>query len=63
MSLVGIGTLPTPLSPVCSPPPGSGGRAHSPAGEGLEVSPNFDDWRKSLALCLLCACTALQLAN
>jgi len=34
---------------------GGGGEAHSPADEGLgEWSPNYDDWRKSLALCLLC---------
>ncbi len=43
--LVGIGTAP--------PPQAKGGRAHSPAGEGWG-SPNSDDWRKSLALCLLC---------
>ncbi len=30
---------------------GGGGGAHSPSGEG---GPNSDDWRKSLALCLLC---------
>ncbi len=34
--LVGIGTLPTPLSPASVPlPPEPGGGAHSPAGEGL----------------------------
>ncbi len=39
-SLVGIGTLPTPLSPASVPlPPEPGGReAHSPAGEGLGES-------------------------
>jgi hypothetical protein len=39
--LVGIGTLPTPLSQACVPLPprtGGGGGAHSPAGEGLEES-------------------------
>jgi hypothetical protein len=51
---VGIGTLPPPLSPasVHLPPEPKGG-AHSPAGKGLG-SPYSDDWRKSLALCLLC---------
>jgi hypothetical protein len=33
--------------------PKSGGTAHSPAYEGVG-SPNSDDWRKGLALCLLC---------
>jgi hypothetical protein len=42
---VGIGTLPTPLSPARGP-----GGAHSPTGEGWG-SPNSDDWGKSLALC------------
>jgi hypothetical protein len=42
------------LASECDPPPRTGGGgAHSPAGEGLG-SPNADDWRKSLALCLLC---------
>jgi hypothetical protein len=39
---------------VCPPPRTGGGGGHT----GLRVrcwgSPNFDDWRKSLALCLLC---------
>jgi hypothetical protein len=34
-------------------PERGGGRAHSPAGEGLAET-NSDNWRKSLALCLLC---------
>ncbi len=45
---------PSPASE-CAPPPqpkGKGG-AQSPAGGGWG-SPNSDDWRKSLALCLLC---------
>ncbi len=47
--LVGIRTRPTPLS--------SGGGGHTRVrGEGLG-SPNSNDWRKSLALCLLCECT------
>jgi hypothetical protein len=52
--LVGIGTLPTPLSRqrVCPQPKMGGGHTH------LRVrgwgSPNSDDWRKGLALCLLC---------
>ncbi len=32
---------------------GGGEGGHSAAGEGWG-SPNYDDWRKSLALCLLC---------
>ena len=46
--LVGIGTLPTPLSPASEPlpPEPGGGGAHSPAGEGLG-SPKSDDWRKA----------------
>ncbi len=51
--LVEIGTLPPPLSPASVPPVPKDGGAHSPAGEGWG-SPNSDDWRKSLALCLLC---------
>jgi hypothetical protein len=46
--LVGMGTLPTPLSPASVPlPPERGGWGR----------PNSDDWRKSLALCLLCELT------
>jgi hypothetical protein len=42
------------LASECAPPPGTkGGGAYSHAGEGLG-SHNSDDWRKSLALCLLC---------
>jgi hypothetical protein len=41
------------LTSECAPLPRTGGGAHSPAGEGWG-SPNYDDWRKSLALCLLC---------
>jgi hypothetical protein len=36
--LVGIGTLPPPLSPASVPLPQNGGGAHSPAGEGLGES-------------------------
>ncbi len=51
--LVGIGTLPTPLSPASVPlPPRKGGHTRLRV-RGWE-SPNSDDWRKSLALCLLC---------
>ncbi len=40
------------LASECAPPPRAGGRgAHSVRGWG---SPNSDDWRKSLAFCLLC---------
>jgi len=52
--LVGIGT-PQPLSRkrVCPSPPEPQGRgAHSPAGGGVPIP---YDWRKGLALCLLCA--------
>ncbi len=47
--LVGIGTLPTPLSPASVPlPPERGGGAHSPAGEGLGES-NFRRLEKKLS--------------
>jgi hypothetical protein len=50
------------LASECALPPRTkwGGGAHSPAGEGLGGGgggPNSDDWRKSLALCLLSAYT------
>jgi hypothetical protein len=53
--LVVIGTLPPPLSPASVPlPPEPGGGGHT----GLRArgwgNPNSHDWRKSLALCLLC---------
>jgi hypothetical protein len=53
--LVGIGTLPPPLSPASVPlPPEPGGGAHSPAGEGLGES-QFRRLEKKLStLCLLC---------
>jgi hypothetical protein len=52
--LVGLGTLPTPTLPASVPLPAEpGGGGHTRVrGWG---SPNSDDWRKSLALCLLCA--------
>jgi hypothetical protein len=54
MSLVVIGTLPTPLSPASVPlPPETGGGQTRLQVRGWG-SPNSDDWRKSLALCLLC---------
>ncbi len=53
--LVGIGTLPIPLSPASVPLPPEPKGLHSPACEGLGWgSPNADDWRKGLALCVLC---------
>jgi hypothetical protein len=55
-TLVGIGTLPTPLSPVaskCAPPPEPGGGVHTRLRVRGWGSPNSDDWRKSLALCVL----------
>jgi hypothetical protein len=55
MTFVGIGTLPTPLSPASvSLPPETGGTGHTSLRVGVGGSPNSDDWRKSLALCLLC---------
>ncbi len=63
--LVEIGT-PPPLSRkrVCHPPPEpkGGGGTHAPAGEGMG-GPNSDDWRKSLALCLVCVCTVHGIEN
>ncbi len=46
----------TPLSRkrVCPSPREGRGGIHSPAGKGVG-GPNSDDWRKSLALCVLCA--------
>jgi hypothetical protein len=53
--LVGIGTLPTPsLASECAPPPRTrGGGGTLACVEGLGESQSVD-WRKSLALCLLC---------
>jgi hypothetical protein len=51
MSLVGTGTLPTPLSPL---PPVPGGGVHTRLRVRGWGRPNSDDWRKCLALCLLC---------
>ncbi len=57
--LVGSGNPPPPLqqASVCTihPPLPKRDVTHSPTGEGGGVSPNSDDWRKSLALCILCA--------
>ncbi len=39
---------------VCPPPSNQAGGTHSPAGVGVGLCPNSDDWRKSQALCLLC---------
>ncbi len=47
---------PSPASECVPPEESRGGEAHSPAGERVgEGGPNPDDWRKSLALCLICA--------
>jgi hypothetical protein len=51
--LVRIGTPPPPSPASECVPPGTNGREHT----RLRVrggGPNSDDWRKSLALCLLC---------
>ncbi len=53
--LVGIGALPTPLSPASVPlPPKPGGGGQTRLRVRGWGSPYSDDWRKSLALCLLC---------
>ena len=52
--LVGIGTLPTPLASECAPPPERGGGGHIRRRVRGWGSPNSDDLRKSLALCLFC---------
>ncbi len=51
--LVGIGTLPTPLSPASVPllPEPRGGGGHTRLRGRGWGSPNSDDYRKSLALC------------
>ena len=57
--IVGIGTPPTPLSPASVPlspvPKGGGHTRLRVRGWG---SPNSDDLRKGIALCLLCAIDA-----
>jgi hypothetical protein len=55
----GMAPHPPPLPSACVSPPlfgtkGGGGGQHSNAGEGGGA--NSDDWRESLALCLLCLC-------
>ncbi len=56
--LVGIGTLPPPLSPASVPlPPELKGGRHTRLRVRGWGSPNSEDWRKSLSLCLLCAPT------
>jgi hypothetical protein len=53
--LVGIGTLPPPLSLASVPlPPEPRGGGHTRLRVRGWGSPNSYDWRKSLALCLLC---------
>ncbi len=45
--LVQIGNHPPPLPQASvSPPPGTKGGTHSPAGEGVG-GPNSDDWKKA----------------
>ncbi len=47
---------PTPsLASECAPSPRTKGRGHTRLRAMGWGSPNSDDWRKSLALCLLCA--------
>ncbi len=60
--LVGIGTPNPSHTSECVPPEPKGGGAHSPAGEGWG-GPNSEDWRKSLALCLLCVKRTLVCLN
>jgi hypothetical protein len=45
---------PPPLTSECAPPPGTKGGGHTRLRVRGWGSPNSDDWRKSLALCLLC---------
>ncbi len=52
--LVGIGTLPTPLSPASVPLPPEPGGGHTRLRLRGWGSPNSEDWIKSLGLCLLC---------
>jgi hypothetical protein len=56
--LVGIGTLPPPLSPASLPlppePKGGAGGGHTRVRVRIRGSPNYNDRRKNLALCLLC---------
>jgi hypothetical protein len=60
--LVGIGTLPTHLSPASVPLSQEAG-AHTRLRVRGWGSPNSDDWRKSLALCLLCAAHSQVLSS
>ncbi len=53
-SLVGIGTLPTPLSPASGPLPQNWEGGHTRLRVRGWGSPNSDDWRKNLPLCPLC---------
>ncbi len=53
--LVGIGTPPTPLSQAMPSLPDQMDVEHTRPRLRGWGSPNSDDWRKSLALCLLCA--------
>jgi hypothetical protein len=59
--LVGIGTLPTPLSPASVPLPPEPEGGHTRLRVRGWGSPNSDDCRKSLALNLLCAFKSLNL--
>ncbi len=54
--LVGIGTPPPPLTQATEPSPRNqnGGGGHTRLRVRRWGSPNSDDWRKILALCLLC---------
>ncbi len=53
--LVGIGTPHPPLPPSeCVPPLNQRGEGHTCLWVRVWRSPNSDDWRKILALCLLC---------
>ncbi len=59
--LVGIGTpppLPLPLTSVLSPRTIRGDGVHPRLRVRGWGSPNSDDWRESLALCLLCGVNA-----
>ncbi len=62
--LVGIWTPPPPLLQECVPHPSEQkGGGHTCLREREWGSPNSDDWRKSLALCLLCVLCYFSLAD
>ncbi len=55
-------TVSVPSSELGPPPTSLPQAIHSPAGEGVG-GPNSDDWRKSMALCLLCDIQSMYLSK